>query len=78
MTSDDRENQALLRALSATVTALENLVTLSERLCVRVREHIPADDAEVEHLAEQLRAARERLPKLVAYLNALGTDIKTH
>ena len=78
MTSDDATDQHLLAAFSATVTALENLVTLSERLCVRVREHIPADDAEVEHLAQQLRAARERLPKLTAYLNALGATIKVH
>ena len=43
--------------MSATVTALENLMTLSERLCARLREG-GADDPELRHTEEQLRAAQ--------------------
>jgi hypothetical protein len=72
------ENLGLLNALSATVTAMENLVTLTESVCARLREHVPADDAELRHVQDQLAAARERLPVMKAYLTGLQGESRIH
>ena len=74
MTFTEIENQGLLRALSATVMAFENLVTLTDRVCLRLRHEHRADDPELQHVEEQLRAARERVPAGRAYLHGLSAE----
>jgi hypothetical protein len=65
------EDVGLLNALSSTITAMENLLTLTEHVCGRLQEHAPADDPELRHVQHQLVAARERLPVVKAYVDGL-------
>jgi hypothetical protein len=62
----------------ATVTGFANLLTYTERLLAAVRHEITLDEAELEQIDQQMTAARERLPKLQAYVTAKASDVQIH
>jgi hypothetical protein len=53
-------------------------LTYTERLLAAVRHEIALDEAELEQIDQQMAAARERLPKLQAYVTAMASDVQIH
>jgi len=71
-------DDGLLKALTAMATGLANLVIFNEQLIAAVRGGPRLTEAELEHIERQLKAAKERLPKMLAYIGALSKDVTVH
>jgi hypothetical protein len=77
MRHDDTGENAILRAFAGTLTTLDGVAEMGERLCEKLRQ-ARQDGPELCSIEEQLRSVRSYVPELAAYVRALQSDIRIH